>query len=70
MAHWVAAGKVAIDDLLPAQKIDTIKDALSRMPGKPFGAVKQALGEDVTYAEIKLVLAHLKHDEVAEGPDA
>ncbi len=70
MAHWVAAGKVTIDDLLPTQKIDTIKDALSRMPGKPFAAVKQALGDDVTYAEIKLVLAQLKHDDAAGGSDA
>jgi hypothetical protein len=30
------------------------------MQGKPFGEIKQALGADVSYAEIKLVYAHLK----------
>ena len=60
MAHWVATGKVAIDLLLSEEKCRAIERELSRMQGKPFGAIKQALGADVSYAEIKLVQAHLK----------
>jgi hypothetical protein len=70
MTHWVAMGTVAIDALLPAQKIETIQDALVRMSGKPFGAVKQALGDDVAYSEIKMVQAHLKHIAVSGGTES
>ena len=60
MAHWVEAGKVAINLLLPSEKRHTIERELSRLQGKPFGEIKQALGADVSYGEIKLVQAHLK----------
>lgn len=60
MAHWVATGKVTIETLLSDEKRQTIERELSRMQGKPFGAIKQALGTGVSYAEIKLVQAHRK----------
>jgi hypothetical protein len=60
MAHWVETGRVSIDALLSQGKRQKIERELTRMQGKPFGAVKQALGADVSYAEIKLVYAHLK----------
>jgi hypothetical protein len=61
MAHWVEAGKIGIDLLLPPEKRRMIQQELSRLQGKPFGQVKQALGTDVSYGEIKLVQAHHKH---------
>jgi len=61
MAHWVEAGKVAINLLLPPEKRQTIEQELSRLQGKPMGEIKQAVGTDVSYAEIKLVQAHRKH---------
>jgi hypothetical protein len=60
MAHWVAAGNVTINQLLPPAKRRTIQQELSRLQGKPLGEIKQSLGADVSYAEIKLVQAHLK----------
>jgi hypothetical protein len=61
MAHWVATGKVEIDSLLSPKKRKTIERQLALMQGKPVGAIKQALGADISYAEIRLVQAHLKH---------
>ncbi|MCB2149108.1 MAG: helix-turn-helix domain-containing protein [Deltaproteobacteria bacterium] len=60
MAHWVAAGKVGIDLLLSPEKRKVIERQLSSMQGKSFGEVKQALGADVSYGEIKFVKAHLQ----------
>ncbi len=60
MAHWVESGKVAIDLLLPPEKRQTIEQELSRLQGKPFGQIKHALGDDVSFGEIKLVQAHRK----------
>jgi lambda repressor-like predicted transcriptional regulator len=61
MAHWVETGRVAIASLLSDETRQNIERELTRMQGKPFGAIKQALDPEVTYAEIKLVQAHLKH---------
>jgi hypothetical protein len=61
MAHWVEAGKVAINLLVSTEKRQTIERELSRLQGKPWGEIKQAVGADVSYAEIRLVQAHQKH---------
>ncbi|MBC2710122.1 MAG: helix-turn-helix domain-containing protein [Desulfosarcina sp.] len=60
MAHFVETGKVAINSLVSPEKRQTIEQELSRLQGKSFGEIKQALGADVSYGEIKLVQAHLK----------
>lgn len=60
MAHWVETGRVAIDRLIPPGKRKSIEQAFSRLSGQSFGEIKQALGADVSYGEIKLVQAHLK----------
>jgi hypothetical protein len=67
MAHWVETGKVAINRLLSPEKQQTIEKTLAQMPGKSFGEIKQALGAKVSYGEIKLVQAHLKHLTSASG---
>ena len=60
MAHWVAMGKVEIDLLLLPEKRTAIERQLTQMQGKPFGEIKQAVGAGISYAEIRLVQAHLK----------
>jgi hypothetical protein len=61
MAHWVETGRVAIDSLVSEETRHSIERELTRMQGKPFGEIKHALGAGVSYGEIKLVQAHLKH---------
>ena len=59
LAHFVEAGELAIDGLVPAEKRQRIERELA--PGtSSFKKVKQALGDDVSYGEIKLVQAHQK----------
>ena len=63
MVHWVEEGKVAIDAVLSPEKRQAIEQKLSDMPETPLGEIKRALGNDVSYGEIKLVQAHLKNTQ-------
>lgn len=61
LAHFVAKGELAIDRLLSPEKLLAIKEKLLEMPDKKFSEVKVALGDDVSYGEIRMVQAHLHH---------
>lgn len=60
LAHCVEAGILAVDRLITADRRLAIERKIAEMAGS-LGAVKQALGEDFSYGEIKIVQAHLKH---------
>jgi hypothetical protein len=61
LAHFVETGRIGIELLLSAEKRQKIERELTRLKGKPPGEIKQALGTEVSYGEIKLVQAHLKN---------
>ena len=42
-----------------------MEEKIANMPGKSLGEMKAALGNDFSYGEIKMVLAHLKHSQEA-----
>lgn len=60
LAYFVEAGKLDIDRIMPATKRRTIEQALPRFQGKPLAEIKEAVGPDISYAEIKLVQAHIR----------
>ncbi len=59
MAHFVASGEISINRLMAPEKIRAIEQALTQKQGQLFGEIKQALGDEYSYGEIKLVQAHL-----------
>jgi hypothetical protein len=61
LAHFVALGEVDIHDVVPEDKRRAIEDQIERTGGRSLKKIKTALGDDCTYGEIKLVLAHLEH---------
>ena len=61
LTHFVATGRVAIHRLLPDEKLQMIEKKLAPMQDKPLKEMKQAMDTDVSYGEIKLVQAYLKH---------
>lgn len=61
LTHFVAKGELAVDRLLSPEKLQAIKEKLQEMPDKKYSEVKMALGDDVSYGEIKMVQAHLHH---------
>jgi hypothetical protein len=66
MAHWVARGKVAIERLVTDDKRRAIEQELMRGPVNSFSEVKQALGSEYSYGEIRMVQAHLKRQTASD----
>ena len=58
LAEFVASGIVGIDAIVSSQKADVIARALKDMKGEPLVLVKNKLGNDYSYAEIKAVVSH------------
>lgn len=68
LAFWVGEGKIAVNRLVAEDKCEQIEKALQLEGGRTFREVKEALGNDVSYGEIKIVQAFLKSkDAVEEG---
>lgn len=57
---FVETGEVDIDRVIPREKRQAIEAALAANTDNSMKSVKNALGEDVSYGEIKLVIAHRK----------
>ncbi len=67
LVHWIEQGKVDIKRLLSSTKRKIIEQTLSKMTGKNLNEVKQALGADFSYGEIKLVQTHKKISSENDG---
>ena len=61
LAHYVAEGTIPVSDFVPAGKCEIISEAISRI-GTLTGlaAIKEACPDNVTYEEIKMVIASLE----------
>jgi hypothetical protein len=64
---FVEAGKLDILRLLSREKIELIERHLTTMKNRPLGEIKQALGDDCSYGEIRLVQAHRKYLETKDS---
>ncbi len=63
IAHFVERGKVAINTLVSPKKQQETEQEILQMSGESLREIKLALGDNVSYGEIKLIQAHLKHLE-------
>ena len=61
LAHFVARGEVDIHAVVADDKRRAIEEQIETTRGRSLKKIKTALGDDCTYGEIKLVLAHLEH---------
>jgi len=66
LATFVGDGTLALSELVDESKVPAIRESLNRLGGKILSVVKNDLGKDYTYGEIKAVLATL--EKVAEEP--
>lgn len=58
LVRFIPSGEIRLDDLVNAEKIEPIKTAISRLnAGFAVAPVKEFLGEDYSYGEIRAVLA-------------
>jgi hypothetical protein len=61
LAHYISAGEVSVFDLVTKAKVAKIMAHIIQNPGLPTGETKAALGEDVSYGELKAVINHLNY---------
>lgn len=66
LAFCVEGGELAIDLVVQAAKRRMIEDHIAAVETKSLRELKAALGEEVSYGEIKLVLAHLAYCQKEE----
>lgn len=60
LAHFVASGKLDLDDLVAAEKIEQIRQAAAEHGCDSLGKLKAELDDDCSYGDIRLVLASLQ----------
>lgn len=57
LAHFVQQGEINIEELVSREKVLLIEPALKEFDGKSVGPIKQKLGDDISFGEIRLVIA-------------
>lgn len=57
LAHFVQKGEINIEELLSREKLLLIETAIKDFDGGPITSVKQKLGNEISFGEIKLALA-------------
>ena len=60
LAFYVEKGKLKIDQLMNVSKIPAIQQAIEQSGGKMLTPIKELLGENYSYGEIRMVVAHLE----------
>jgi ATP-dependent DNA helicase RecQ len=64
LVRFIPTGKVSLEALVPPQKIESIRDALIKFNGTgALSPVKEYLGENYSYGEIRAVLASMMKTE-------
>jgi hypothetical protein len=67
LAHFVQNGKLDLNRLVPDEKFELIQSTLTALNAPGLSPVKQALGDRVSYSEIRLVAAFLSHTKSEEN---
>lgn len=52
---YVKTGELAIDALLPPKKVASIRSYLEQYPSEPLSTIRQGLGNDVSFSDIRFV---------------
>lgn len=67
LAYFVTKGELKASDFLPSEKIENIITVAKKLDTFQFGIIKQALGDEYSYGDIKFAIAgHLAVEEKKE----
>lgn len=69
LSHFVKSGELDVFRLVSKEKFDLIKDALQKVTEPGLGAAKHFLGDAVSYAEIRFVIAAMQKERVESSPE-
>jgi nucleoside-triphosphatase THEP1 len=67
LAWFVGTGKLELNKLMSTEKIELIIKQMKDNDSKEMGHVKTALGDKVTWSELRFVANHLKYKEKSEA---
>jgi ATP-dependent DNA helicase RecQ len=57
LSHFIESGEIDILELVAQEKIPVIKDAVESYGSEMLSPLKQILGDDYSYGEIKAVIS-------------
>jgi ATP-dependent DNA helicase RecQ len=60
LAFYIQQGKISIDSTMDVSKIPAIQKAVEKVGGTVLTPIKQILGDNYTFGEIKMVIAHME----------
>ncbi len=63
LSHYVAKGELSATDFISEKKLNQIIEVYKTKPTFQSGELKQILGDDFSYSEIKIALAHIVSKE-------
>jgi ATP-dependent DNA helicase RecQ len=64
LSFYIQRGMLAIEDVLDSSKIQPIQKALEKTGGVALTPVKEILGDNYSYGEIRMVMAHVERSKV------
>lgn len=64
LAFYIQQGQLSIDEAMDTGKIPAIQEAIEKTGGTLLNPVKTLLGENFSYGEIRMVMAHLERSRV------
>jgi ATP-dependent DNA helicase RecQ len=76
IAFYVQQGKITVAQLIDVKKIPAIRKAIEAVGGKALTPIKESLGENYSFAEIRYVMAHIESmkleepEEYCYGPES
>jgi ATP-dependent DNA helicase RecQ len=63
LAHYVSIGEISVSELVSREKILLIEPIAKAFSGKSLTPIKEKLGKEISFGEIKLVVAWLEFKE-------
>ncbi len=64
LSHYIQTGELDVLDFVTEEKLPAIKDAIESYGDERLGPLKEVLGENYSYGEIRAVLAWVKRDSL------
>jgi ATP-dependent DNA helicase RecQ len=63
LAFYVQQGILSIEEVMDTSKLATIQNAIAQTDGKALSPIKELLGDDYSYGEIRITMAYLEHEK-------
>jgi ribonuclease D len=67
LVRYVGTGELAVETLLPAQKLASIRSYIETYPSETLNQVRQSLGNDVSFSEIRFVQYAMRAEAGSSG---